>query len=154
MKERSLPESVITKKDFEKFNEREFNEIVINGLDWEEICMIRIGNSSASFKSFHDTLNFHIDEMVPSKEVTLKQFRLMLKPWITKDILRKCDERDSILKDIKSENDPIRKKILRTNFNALRNQVTREKRQSKKDYFAAKFEKNKNTVSIWKCIRS
>ena len=93
--------------------------------------------------------------MVPSKKVTLKQFRLMLKPWITKDILRKCDERDSILKDIKSENDPIRKKILRTNFNALRNQVTREKRQSKKDYFAAKFEQNKNTVSnVWKCIRS
>merc|ERR1712212_283033 len=49
----------------------------------------------------------------------------------------------------------IRKKILRTNFNALRNQVTREKRQSKKDYFAAKFKKNKNIVAnIWKCIRS
>ena len=44
---------------------------------------------------------------------------------------------------------------MRTNFNALRNQITKEKRQSKKDYFAAKFEKNKNTVSnIWKCIRS
>ena len=103
--------------------------------------MIRIGRSSASFKSFHDTLNFHIDEMIPSKEVTLKQYRLMLKPWITKDILRKCDERDGLLNDIKSENDPIRKKILRTNFNALRNEVTREKRQSKRDYFAAKFEK-------------
>ena len=48
--------------------------------------------------------------MVPSKEVTLKQYRLMLKPWITKDILRKCDERDGLLNDIKSENDPIRKK--------------------------------------------
>ena len=95
------------RKDFDKFNEWEFEEMVIDGLDWEEICMIRIGSSSASFKSFHDTLNFHIDEMVPSKKVTLKQFRLMLKPWITKDILRKCDERESILKDIKSENDPI-----------------------------------------------
>jgi hypothetical protein len=155
VKERSLPETLMYKKDFENFNEREFEETVINGLDWQEICMIRINSSSASFKSFHDTLNFHIDEMVPSKKVTLKQFRLMLKPWITKDILRKCDERDSLLKDIKAENDPIRKKILRTNFNALRNQVTKEKRQSKKAYFAAQFEKNKNTVSnIWKCIRS
>ena len=91
VKERSLPETLMHRKDFDKFNEREFEEIVINGLDWEEICMIRIGSSSASFKSFHDTLNFYIDEMVPSKQVTLKQFRLMLKPWITKDILRKCD---------------------------------------------------------------
>ena len=72
VKERSLPETLMYKKDFDKFNEREFEEIVINGLDWEEICMIRIGSSSASFKSFHDTLNFHIEEMVPSKEVTLK----------------------------------------------------------------------------------
>ena len=135
VKERSLPETLMHRKDFDKFNEREFEEMVINGLDWEEICMIRIGSSSASFMSFHDTLNFHIDEMVPSKEVSLKQFRLMLKPWITKDILRKCDERDSLLKEIKSENDPVRKKILRTNFNALRNQVTKDKRQRIKRLF-------------------
>ena len=129
------------KKNFEKFNEREFDETVINGLDWEEICMIRIGNSSASFKSFHDTVNFHIDEMVPSRQVTLKQFRLMLKPWITKEILKKCDERDNLLKEIKNENDPVMIKILRTNSNALRNQITKEKRQGKKAHFAALFEK-------------
>ena len=129
------------KKDFEKFNEREFDETVINALNWEEIRMIRIGSSSASFKSFHDTVNFHIDEMVPSKEVTLKQFRLMLKPWITKNILDKCDERDNLLKEIKNENDPVRVKLLRTNFNALRNQITKEKRQGKKAHFAALFEK-------------
>ena len=73
--------------------------------------MIRIGSSSASFKSFHDTLNYHLDEMAPFKQITLKQFRLMLKPWITRDILRKCDERDETLKEIKNENDPIRKKF-------------------------------------------
>ena len=155
VKERSLPETLMYKKDFEHFNEREFEETVINGLNWEEICMIRIGSSSASFKSFHDTLNFHIDEMAPSKQVTLKQFRLMLKPWITKEILKKCDERDRLLKEIKDVDDPVRKKILRTNFNALRNQITKDKRQSKKSYFASLFEKNKNTTSnMWKCIRS
>ena len=153
--ERSLPESLMFKKDYKQFNEREFEELVINGLDWEEICMIRIGNSSASLKSYYDTLNFHLDEMVPTKQVTLKQFRLMLKPWITKDILKKCDERDSLLNELKSEDDPIRKKILRTNYNSLRNQVTKDKRQSKKAYFAAEFEKNKNTVAaVWKSIRS
>ena len=110
-------------------------------MDWDEICMIRIGNSSASFKSYFETVNFHLDEMVPTKQVTLKQFRLMLKPWITKDILNKCDERDNMLREIKSEEDPIRKKILRTNYNSLRNQITKEKRQSKKAYFAAQFEK-------------
>ena len=117
--------------------------------------MIRIGNSSASFKSYLDTLKFHIDEMVPTKKVTLKQFRLLLKPWITKEILKKCDERDALLKELKSEEDPTRKAILRTNYNSLRNQVTKDKRQSKKSYFATQFEKNKHTTSaIWKSIRS
>ena len=153
--ERSLPETLMFKKDYDKFNLREFEEVVINNVDWEEICMIRYGNASASFKSYLDTLKYHIDEMVPSKQVTLKQFRLMLKPWITKEILEKCDERDNLLKELKSEEDPIRKKILRTNYNSLRNAVTKEKRQSKKNYFTAQFERNKHTTSaVWKGIRS
>ena len=155
VKERSLPETIMFKKDYEKFSTREFEELVIDGLNWEEICMLRIRDSSASFKSFLDTLKFHLDEMIPTKQVNFKQYRLMLKPWITKEILKKCDERDDILKEIKAEEDPIRKKILRTNYNSLRNQVTKEKRQSKKAYFAAQFEKNKNTTSaVWKSIRS
>ena len=67
VKERSLPQTKMYKKDFEKFNEREFDETVINGLDWEEICMIRIGNSSASFKSFYDTVNFNIDKILRNR---------------------------------------------------------------------------------------
>ena len=86
------------KKDYEKFSTREFEELVIDGLNWEEICMLRIRDSSASFKSFLDTLKFHLDEMIPTKQVNFKQYRLMLKPWITKEILKKCDERDDMLK--------------------------------------------------------
>ena len=57
--------------------------------------------------------------------------------------LRKCDERDKLLKEIKYENvrNPVRKKKLRTNFKILKNQVTKEKRQSKKNHFLALFEK-------------
>ena len=65
VKERSLLDVKITKRDFRDFNEREFEEVVINGVNWEEICMIRIGDASASFKSFHDTLNYHLDEITP-----------------------------------------------------------------------------------------
>ena len=147
VKERSLPETMMFKKDYEQFNLREFEELVIKGVNWDEICMIRIGNSSASFKSYLDTLKFHIDEMMPTKKVTLKQFRLMLKPWITKEILKKCDERDTLLKELKSDKDPTRKTILRTNYNSLRNQVTKDKRQSKKSYFATQFEK-KQTYNL------
>ena len=51
--------------------------------------------------------------MAPYKKVNRKEFRLMLKPWISNDILRKCNERDSLLKDIKNETDPVKIESLR-----------------------------------------
>ena len=74
---------------------------------------------------------------------------------ITNDILRKCNERDSLLKDIKNETDPVKIESLRKDYKLLRNKITQEKRDSKKSHHASCFEKNKNKASdIWKGIRS
>ena len=97
-KERSLPESNLYKRDYSNYSDAEFEETVINGVDWNEICMLRLKDPTVSVKNFFETINFHLDEMAPLKKVTLKQYRLMLKPWITKDILKKCDERNNLLK--------------------------------------------------------
>ena len=45
--------------------------MVINALNWDEICMLHSNDASASFKSFYDTLNFHLDEMAPYKKSCL-----------------------------------------------------------------------------------
>ena len=87
-KDRSLPDTNIFKRNYKNSNEAEFEETVINGVDWEEICMFRLRNPNVSVKNFFDTLNFHLDEMAPFEKVTLKKYRLMLKPWITDDILK------------------------------------------------------------------
>ena len=145
----------ITKKDFVNFNEREFEEIVINGLNWNEICMLRIGDASASFKSFHDTLNFHLDEMAPDRVVSNKELRLMLKPWITQEILTKCDKRDELLKKFKNEKNSNTATQIYKEYKLLRNQITADKRRGKKAHNIAQFEKNKKSIStVWKSIRS
>ena len=56
----------------------------------------------------------------------------MLKSWITNDILRKCNERDSLLKNIKNETDPVKIESLRKEYKSLRNKITQEKHDSKK----------------------
>ena len=94
------------------------------GIDWDEICMLRLRNPNVSVKNFFDTLNFHLDEMAPLEKVTLKKYRLMLKPWITSEILKKCDERHNILKLIKDESDD----TLRRQDKNLQNVITTEKR--------------------------
>ena len=154
-KERSLPTTNLYKRDFSKYNDREFEDTVINGTNWDEICMMQYNDPSTSFASFYNKINFHLDEMAPLRKLTLKEIRLKLKPWITKDILLKCDKRDLILKSIKSETDPIKTESLRKEYKLLRNEITQDKRNSKKAHFTAYFEKNKKKSSeIWKCIRS
>ena len=51
--------------------------------------------------------------MAPYKKVTRKEYKLMLKPWITKEILQKCKMRDSLIKSISKENDPVQILIIK-----------------------------------------
>ena len=138
----------IFKRDMKNFSDREFEEIVINGTNWDDIC-------AGGLNSFYDKILFHLDEMAPLKKVTLKEQRLMLKPWISRDILDKCDKRDSILNDMRKEMDPLKKADLMKEYKILRNRVSEEKRQGKKNHNTLQFEKNKNkSKNIWKGIRS
>ncbi len=155
VRDKILPDINMYKRDFKNFNEREFNEVVINGIDWDRICAFEKNDPDFSCKNFINTFNFHLDEFAPYKKVTKNEYKLMLKPWITKVILQKCKERDSILKSISKEIDPAQKIILRDIYKKLRNDITKEKRESKKAYYTAYFEKNKyKSTAIWKGIRS
>ena len=60
-----LPESNIYKRDKSKFNEREFEEVVINGTDWDSVC-------AGGLNSFYEKILFHLDEMAPLKRLHSK----------------------------------------------------------------------------------
>ena len=67
----------------------------------------------------------------------------------------KCSQRNSILKEISVETDKVKINSLQIKYKALRNEITKEKRDGKKAYFTAYFEKNKKKSSeVWKGIRS
>ena len=145
VKEKFNPEINLYKRDFSHFNEKEFEEIVINGSNWEQICDLKKHDPNLSCKNFYDT-NFHLDEMAPYKKVTRKEYKLMLKPWITKEILQKCKMRDSLIKSISKENDPAQIISLRIDYKKLWNEITKEKRDNKKEYYVKYFENNKRTI--------
>ena len=69
--------------------------------------------------------------------------------------MKKCDDRDKLLKELRRETDPLRVEVLRREYKVLRNRVTEEKKRSKKSFFSRKFAENKNRSSdVWKSIRS
>ena len=75
----------------------------------------------------------------------------MLKPWITDEILKKCDERNELLKRIKSEPDINILSNLRQQYKTLRNSITFDKHENKRRHFSEKFLENKdNSSKIWK----
>ena len=53
------------------------------------------------------------------------------------------------------EKDPVKQKSLHDEYKKLRNEITKDKRDSKKAYYITYFEKNKHKSSkIWKGIRT
>ena len=93
--------------------------------------------------------------MAPLKKLSIKQIRLVLKPWITNEILQKCKQRDDLLVAIKNETDEDLKLSLQNQYKKLRNEITNDKRRSKKIHFATQFEKNQSrSAHVWKLINS
>ena len=150
----SLPETNLFKRDFRNFNEREFEETVLK-MNSQNICNLQSNDPNLSCNNYFNSITYLLDEFAPFRKVTRNEHKLMLKPWISKDILRKCKERDYILKSITTEMDPAKKSDLRDDYKKLRNEITRDKRDSKMSYYSSYFEKNKEKSSeIWKGINS
>ena len=108
IKESSLPETNLFKRDIRNFNEREFEETVLK-MNWQNICNLQSNDPNISCNNYFNSITYLLDEFAPFRKVTRKEYKLMLKPWISKEILRKYKERDSILKYITKEMNPANK---------------------------------------------
>ena len=74
------PKKEIFKRDFKNFNERKFNEEVINKVNWEATCQIHLNDPNLSCKMFYDTLNFFLDKRAPYRKLTNIEIELIEKP--------------------------------------------------------------------------
>ena len=69
-------------------------------------------NSNISCNNIFNTFFYHLDEFAPYRKVTKNEYKLMLKPWISKEILNKCKHRDILCKRISKEEDANIKMLL------------------------------------------
>ena len=90
-----------------------------------------------------------LDEVAPIKNIRIKN---RTEPWINSTILDLIRERDKLLyKSNKNKGD----KELRGKFNFMRNQVQREIRKAKTNFFKDKIEENKdNPKNLWKQFKN
>ena len=102
------------KRDFLSFNDSEFEETVITGLNLDHICDLEKNDHNFSCKRFY----------IKTRIETYASHGY-------KDILHKCKRRNLIFKDISREIEPMKISSLRAK---LRNEITKNKRESKKHW--------------------
>ena len=76
-------------------------------MNWQNICNLQSNDPNLSCNNYFNSITYLLDEFAPFRKVTKKEYKLMLKPWISKESLRKCKERDYIY--IPKEMNPAKK---------------------------------------------
>ena len=128
-----------------QFNENEFDELVIQSLDWHEICNLEKNDPNHSLKWFIDTINYYLDEMAPLRKMTNKKRKSMFKPCVSPQTFwENVKQSDSLLKSIVDKTDPDNVNSLHNQYKRLRNIITKLKRESKTSYNFSYFEKYTN----------
>jgi carboxypeptidase C (cathepsin A) len=123
-------------------------------IDWNSTIEIDKNDVNHSLVDFMKNMNIILDKYMPSKKVSQKEFKRKFKPWISDNILKKIEYKNSIFKKyIKCKNTE-NKSGLYDNFKLLKNEVTSLTRESKKEYYKTYFSNNKkNLKNIWKGIK-
>ena len=142
----------IFERNYQNFNEREFNGALTN-MDWDQILSIEGYDPNISMNNLHQHINYLLDEFAPYKKLSKKEYKLKSKPWINRNILNEMKKRDKLLhKYCKAKDkDSFCAQAIYEDFKFIRNSLTKMKRDSKIDYYRKYFEANKNKASsIWK----
>ena len=105
-------------------------------------------------ENFLSKFNELLDNHMPLRKLTQKEFKRKFKPWISKTILAKIGEKNKIFKKYINSRNVVRKTELFDQFKTIKNEITHLIRTGKKAYYQNYFAENKdNLQKIWKGIK-
>ena len=133
--------------DWKSFNENQFIE-KFKQIDWKSKLQLEQLDPDLSFKNFFNNLTIMIENHVPLKKVSKKQYQR--KAWITRGIHKSIQCRDKLFKQFKSEKDSGAKVVKFQQYKRYRNQIVKLIRQSKKLHYRNFFTQYiQNPKKIW-----
>ena len=138
-------------RDLNKFDRENF---MLDILDTEWNSLIDEGNANLSFNQFLDTLNGIIDQYIPLRKLTNREYKRRYKPWITNGIINSISRKNKLFNMYCKTKDPTAKEQVFNDYKHLRNNINELLRKSKKSFYASYFtEHNANIKKIWQGIR-
>ena len=136
----------VYKRDFSKYDETSFLED-LSIQNWNQY-----NNIDEKYKDFLNKVEACVERHAPLKKLNKKELKRKSKPWITPIILNKIKHRNTMFARLKHNphND-----LLRLAYKNLRKTITKEIKESKKDYYSQYFENCKhNMKKTWKGINN
>ena len=134
--------------DHESFT-RDFNNI-----DWDTELEAHKEDTNHSSDIFMNKINNLLDQYMPLRKLTNAEHKRRYKPWISDDILNKINAKNRTFNKLRKCKNPDTKSRLLNEYKLLKNELTEQTRQSKKDYYNQYFTENaSNLQKIWKGIK-
>ena len=138
--------NTITIRSLKNYSSVEFLDKLRN-TNWTNIT--NCNDVNIAWLRFKEIFVNILDEIAPFKQVRIKT---RTEPWMSSEILELISERD---KALFNANKSKSNKLLRQEYNMLRNKVQREVKNSKSNYFKDKIEEHKNDPKkLWKQFKS
>ena len=92
---------------------------------------------------------------MPLRKASHNEYKRRFKPWITNNILKSINTKNTIFKRYIKCKDKQSKGQLNNEYKTLKNEIIALTRKSKKDYYSQYFTENKqNLQKIWKGIKT
>ena len=150
-----FPKQKVYKRDMKQFDRAEF---VLDYFDvnWDEILQLNKNDVNFSLSSFLEKLNEILDKHMPWKKLNKTELKRKVKPWVTDEIIRKIRLKsktyEKYVKCKKIQGNL--KNTLFTEYKSLKNEISTQLRDSKKEYYSRYFTKNKkNLRKTWVGIK-
>ena len=136
-----------TYKDYKNFD-MDFVKIVLQRMDWT--FATHTSDVNLGFEDFLWFFNTTLDKHATIKELTRKEEKGKLKPWVTKGIKKSILVRDKIYKQMIKENDQLIKTEKHKKCKEYLNKITDHLKTSIQAYYNKYFEENKkNCRALW-----
>ena len=125
-----------------------------NTIDWNQLIDIGKKDINFSMERFLNKFNELLNNHMPLRKMTQKEFKQRYKPWITFNVINKINEKNNMLKKYMNCKNSAQKTELYDKFKDLKNQITEMTRTAKKSFYNDYFTRNKNNLKkIWKGIK-
>ena len=128
--------------------------MVFLDIEWQETLQLTLHDVNHAMESLFAKINTLVDQYMPLKKISQKEYKRKFKPWVSDNILSRIKYKENIYHEyLKCENIEQKEKII-TDYKEQKNQITELIRTGKKDYYEKYFTENrKNLKKIWKGIK-